>query len=302
MRLTSTQKRHRANRSAFTIMELLVVSAIIATLMAILFPAIRGVKDSAGISTCASNLKQLGAACHTYLATYDGYLPQAVALNPFTEQQEVIGTLFGGKRGELEMFGINEWGADRRPLNKFLSGATIRDPDAASHLEELPVFECPLDSGQPAQPPFLPHADNMYDFVGTSYTLNDHTLDSENCSTLVPKRTGDNFGTPELEGRPGGKMPHVEQPSKTWMLGDLPIYNFQQGGDRQQRWHHGRHVCECNLCFVDGHVQHVIVPESTFNEEGCIRENTTKDYTFLPGRKWLSQDITVPHCPPCGTP
>jgi prepilin-type N-terminal cleavage/methylation domain-containing protein len=288
---------------AFTIVEMLVVVAIIATIVALVFPALRGAKESAGMTTCANNLRQLGAACTAYLATYQGHLPQAAAQNPFTGQTEIIGTLFGGKRGTLQMFGIDTIGADRRPLNAFLSGSTVLDPDPSDGYsqEEMPMFECPLDRGQPAQPPFVPQVDSMYDFVGSSYTLNDHSLDSENCATLVPKRTGDNPSTPALEGRPGGRMPSVEDPSKTWMLGDLPIYNYQEGGDRQQRWHRSaKHTCSCSLCFVDGHVGfNVTVPPSTFTPDGCIRENTTNDYTFLPGRNWLSQTIASPHCPPC---
>ena len=72
MRSPNRVQSIRNSRSAFTIIEMLIVSAIIATPLAILFPAIRGVKDSAGISTCATNLKQLGAACEAFLATYNG--------------------------------------------------------------------------------------------------------------------------------------------------------------------------------------------------------------------------------------
>ncbi len=290
------------DRRGFTIVELLVVSGVIALILAIAFPALMGARTSAGIATCANNLRQLGVAATAYLSTYKDHLPQAVAVNPFTGQEEVIGTLFGGKRGTLSMFGIDQIGADRRPLNKFVSSTVIVDTDPSDgNQEDIPVFRCPLDRGQPAQPPFLPQVDQMYDFVGTSYTLNDHTLDSEDCSTLVPKRTGDDPTTPQLEGRPGGKMPFVENPSKTWMLGDLPIYNYQEGGDRQQRWHRGKaSICECNLCFVDGHVgPNLTIPPSTFGPEGCIIQNTTADYTFLPSRRWLDQSVSVPHCPPC---
>jgi prepilin-type N-terminal cleavage/methylation domain-containing protein/prepilin-type processing-associated H-X9-DG protein len=285
--------RRATMRRGFTIIELLVVLTIIATLLALVFPALKGARDSASITACTNNLKQLGAATTAYLATYKDHLPQAAAQNPFTGQIEVIGTLFGGKRGTLPMFGIDQVGADKRPLNKFLSGGVLVDTDLSDgNQEDVPVFQCPMDRGQPAQPPFTPQVDSMYDFVGSSYTLNDHSLDSEDCATLVPKRTGT---------KPGGRMPSVEDPTKTWLIGDLPIYNYQQGGDRQQRWHRSNKTCECNLCFVDGHVgRDFTVPPSTFGTDGCIRENTTRDYTFLPARDWNSQTVTNPHCPPCG--
>jgi prepilin-type N-terminal cleavage/methylation domain-containing protein/prepilin-type processing-associated H-X9-DG protein len=269
-----------AQRRAFTLVEMLVVVAIIGLLLAMVFPAMKRVKESAGETTCASNLKQLGAATFAYLAVYKDHLPQMVALNPFSGQQEVIGTLFGGKRGQLAMFGVDQFGADARPLNKFLgSGAVLVDTDPSDGIDEdLPVFRCPMDRGQPAQPPFLPEVESMYDFVGSSYTLNDHALTSEDCATLVPKRSG---------SKPGGKMPSVEDPTKTWMIGDLPIYNFQEGGDRGQKWHMGQH--RCNLCFVDGHVD-----AGVKIVEGIV--DTTPDYTFLPSKDWFNP-LHNP-CPP----
>ena len=84
----------RRSRTAFTIIELLTIIGIIGVLMALVFPALFGVRINSGIATCANNLKQLGAATTGYLATYKDYLPQAIGQNPFTGQNEVIGTSF----------------------------------------------------------------------------------------------------------------------------------------------------------------------------------------------------------------
>jgi len=254
--------------------EMLVVIGIVGILIALLLPMLSGVREQAGQTQCANNLRQLGAATINYLAVHNDHLPQMTADNPFGPGEVVVGTLFGGKKGQMAMFGLNEFGAQERPLNGFLDDGSQTD-------EDMKVFECPLDRGQPAQPPFVPGTDSMYDFVGTSYTLNDHALDGDDCTTLIPNQTGNG-----PDARLGGRMPFVEQPSKTWMIADLIIYNYQEGGDRGQRWH--RNDTVCNLCFVDGHIDTgVRIPESTFGPDGFIEQNTTEDYTFLPTRNWL---------------
>ncbi|HIE53501.1 MAG TPA: DUF1559 domain-containing protein [Armatimonadetes bacterium] len=70
--------RNYGPRAGFTLVEMLVVIAIVAILAAILFPVFAQAREKARAARCVSNLRQLGAAIWMYAQDYDDLFPQAV--------------------------------------------------------------------------------------------------------------------------------------------------------------------------------------------------------------------------------
>ncbi|MGD9691932.1 MAG: type II secretion system protein [Phycisphaerales bacterium] len=301
----------RTDRRAFTLIEMLVVVAIIGVVAAIVVPSLGAARRSARSAVCAANLKSQGAALRSYLTDHDERLPQ-VWIDPGSPDPAPlapspsaihIGQLYAGVAGDLPFYGMNTIGVERRPLNAYL-GLKSPPTDASQvglHADEkysIPVVHCPADQGveneifeMKGMAELLADArDSAYELLGNSYILNDHVLDPIGAGgkgfvpeipTLVPLFEN---GTRPRDGR----MPDVASPGRTWVIGEQAIYNYDRGGDRKVQWHFPKEV-RTNLLFVDLHVgSRLAVPKPDPDNDPMVREhlNTTDEYTFLPEPGW----------------
>ncbi len=77
-------------RRAFTLVELLVVIGIIATLIAILIPTLSGAQSAARFTKCKANLKQIGAAHAVYATQFKGAKPMLWLRRPTSIRYDYV--------------------------------------------------------------------------------------------------------------------------------------------------------------------------------------------------------------------
>jgi prepilin-type N-terminal cleavage/methylation domain-containing protein/prepilin-type processing-associated H-X9-DG protein len=83
----------RLDRGGFTLVELLVAIGIIVVLVGILVPSVHSVRQAAAVTTCASNMRQVGQALIGYAGANDGaFPPNSAQIRQYWYSRSVIGS------------------------------------------------------------------------------------------------------------------------------------------------------------------------------------------------------------------
>jgi prepilin-type N-terminal cleavage/methylation domain-containing protein len=183
-----TPPRYRPPRRALTLVEVLVVMAIVALLMGLVLPAIQQSREVSRATTCKQNLRQIGIATHAFHAAYRAFPPARIVPRPGDAPQHACGgqepTWFVHLLPFLEERAADRWNvyepfADHAdalrampvsvyvcPTRRSLGQAAAGPRDLAASAAEVRqprlamMMLCPVCSGRPRPRPPLPDDPN----------------------------------------------------------------------------------------------------------------------------------------------
>lgn len=280
-------------RGGFSMVELLVVSAILSVLVAVMLPTLRVARAKSNAVRCMSNLRVIGTAMNLYLAEHNGIFPPCVDYVSWR----------GTNRDETD--------ADiAYVLNDYIGAAN------GTHKNNMDskVWECPtaVKFAWRANPPgtwsgVWPPSNNPY-YLGaydkgliagapdTVYAPHNITYRYNSKLTRGVRSMDNNV---ESYGSKGDKSEHpqyisrLKSPGKAALMWDLPDElgkpNFSSIWDFRYKYHwqlhlHGEGI---NCLFVDGHVEQISVAFNPVNGQGVDAPGTLWWFASeQPGKGW----------------
>ena len=238
----------------YTLIELLTVIFIIAVLAGLIMPATALVRGKAKRTSCASNLKQVGALAMQFSNDRDGQIPlyKAHTDKKYTIREK---TIENGKRDKLKFADISKTDAKAMTTN---DKSVLWTHGLVRYAKyNMNVFFCPSDERD---------LNIFEEGKNSSFSLNYGYKKDGTKETWAPGgKSGD--GTykkmSEVTRSPGGVILFGETGKGQLGMDYVSDSDFFKNYYTDKSAHLRPHSKEFNFSFLDGHVEFLRIPELT---------------------------------------
>lgn len=263
-------------RHAFTLVELLVVVAIIGVLVALLLPAVQAAREAARRMTCQNHLKQLALACHNYHDT-NLVLPPAynrinnlswiVSILPYIEQKTLFDQI-SPVAGDFTMQGKN----NPHGLTKLSVILCPASPVQRMMLRSIDHINLPdLVPANTGQPPFTTHYYGISGPRGGNYPTLDQMTPSQGTHEGVGVAASGMFQTLQIQTVRFANV--TDGTSNTLLIGEMS-WESPRFGTRYRSWLRGGSLNTTSFVVGCRNITNVI--------NGMLRSNLIVPYNDIP--------------------
>jgi prepilin-type processing-associated H-X9-DG protein/prepilin-type N-terminal cleavage/methylation domain-containing protein len=249
---------------AFTLVELLVVIAVIAILAALIMPALARAKEKGRHTICLNNLKQIGTAFLLYVDEREDTFPGAAAAMPMNPARE-----------DWIYWNYNDPAVGPYPGRNDIRNSAIA-PFTGGFNPTL--FRCPMDkqartraeslAANPGQPPIYAYSYSATSVFISTDPANPPITDNHGILSLLSENPNDT-SLPFVSARitnPSHKLMVVEEYAQRglpddgrWTPTNVPLRGTLHAPSWpiQPSYISDRHSRKGNAVFCDGHVESV---------------------------------------------